>query len=120
MPKGYPRAKIDPDADVIETPTAAEVARWKSGLAKIQARIKGLSERADQYIALIAAAEPMVPARQMTAVKAPKAPRIKTPATPAKRKPGRPKKAKAVVEDAPQLPLRRGRQKNSGTWTSVM
>jgi hypothetical protein len=120
MPKGYPRAKVDPDADVIETPTAAEVARWKSGLAKIQARIKGLSERADQYIALIAAAEPMVPARQMTAVKAPKAPRIKTPATPAKRKPGRPKKAKAVVEDAPQLPLRRGRQKNSGTWTSVI
>jgi hypothetical protein len=117
MPKGYPRPKIDPDADLIEAPTVAEVARWKSGLSKIQARIKGLSARADQYIALIAAAEPMAPARQMTAVKAPKSPRIKVAA---KAKKGRPKKVKPPAEDAPQLPLKRRKQRKGATWTSVI
>jgi hypothetical protein len=123
MPKGYPRAKIDPDADGIEMPTAAEVARWKSAHARIQAQIKGLSARADQLMTLIAAAEPLVHERQTPALKAPKAPRITKAAKPpkvVKRKRGRPKKVKTVADDSPQLPLRRGRQKSSATWPSVI
>jgi hypothetical protein len=88
MPKGYPRAKIDPDADGSEMPTAAEVARWK--------------------------------AAQMTAVKAPKAPRISPAARPPKKKGRRLKRLKVVIEDSPQLPLKRGKQAKPGTWTSVI
>jgi len=98
-------------------PTALEVARWKSAHSKIQAQIAGLSARADQLMALIAAAEPLVPAPQMTTVKAPKTLRIKAAS---KRKKGRPRTVRKAVEEAPQLPLRRGRQKNPGSWTSVI
>lgn len=120
MPKGYPRAKIDPDADGIEMPTAAEVARWKSAHAQIQAKIKGLSARADQLMTLIAAAEPLVPERPTPPPKPAKPSRIKASAPVKKRKPGRPKKAKVAVDESPQLPLKRGRGKQSGTWTSVI
>lgn len=124
MPKGYPRAKIEPDADGIEMPTAAEVARWKSAHARIQAQIKGLSAKADQLMTLIAAAEPLIHEGRIPVPKTPKAPRIK--AVPAariktpKRKRGRPRKVKKVADDSPQLPLRRGRQTKSSTWTSVI
>jgi hypothetical protein len=117
MPKGYPRAKIDPDADGIEMPTAAEVARWKSANAKIQARIKGLSAKSDQLTALIAMAEPLVLEGVKSPPKSPQAPRIRAP-TKSKRR--RLKRAKASAKDAPQLALKRGRQKNPGTWTSVI
>ena len=120
MPKGYPRAKIDPDADGIELPTSAEVARWKASLIHVRARIKGLSAKEAQLAALIAAAGPQPPEPTETASRQPKERRIKSAA---KGKKGRRKKTKPVVEvtkAAPELPLKGGDQKNPGTWTSVI
>jgi hypothetical protein len=61
MPKGYSRAKIDPDADGIDMPTATEVARWKKSLIHVRTRIKGLSAKEAQLVLLIAAAGPQPP-----------------------------------------------------------
>ena len=69
---------------------------------------------------LIAAAEPLVHERQMPSLKTPKVPRISKPAKAAKRKRGRPRKVQKAANDSPQLPSKRGRQKKSGTWTSVI
>lgn len=120
MPKGYPRAKTDLDADGIEMPTAAEVARWQASLVHVRARIKGLSAKESQLVALIAAAGPMPEEPPEPAARQPKAPRIRPAKKAKKGKRGRPKKAKAAIEEAPQLPLKRGKQKNPGTWTSVI